>query len=77
MCVGIFLELGIASDNFAIISEGSGLAKKIISCGNTSVIPPTFVETTSSPADAASFIFKQNLKKKFSFKNTDSCMKIN
>ena len=50
----MFLALGIASSNFFIISAGSGLAKYIISCGKTSVIPPTLVETINNPVEAAS-----------------------
>lgn len=50
----------IASDVAVTRSSGSGCAKMIISSGKSSGMPPTFVETTKSPHDAASRIVMQN-----------------
>jgi len=50
----IFFAKGIASSTFLMISSGSGLPRKTTSSGNTSLIPPTFVDTTTKPESAAS-----------------------
>ena len=50
----------MATANFSITSSGFGSAKLTIFFGKTSNTPPTLVETTNKPHDAASTIAIQN-----------------
>lgn len=51
------------------MSSGVGFAYNTIFLGNTSLIPPTLVETTHNPHEAASTIAIQNASVKDVFKN--------
>lgn len=46
----------MATASFSQMSSGSGFAKLTIFFGNTSTTPPTLVDTTNKPHEAASTI---------------------
>ncbi|OMH83370.1 hypothetical protein AX774_g3130 [Zancudomyces culisetae] len=72
----LYNTLAIALSSEETMSFSSGFAKVIMCLGRTSGIPPTFVETTNKPHDAASTIPIQNASVRLVFRNISPKMRV-